>query len=271
MQIYCIPLQTALPSQLWSMGIGKSCRSSKGEVTMRYPTDKARAAGMHHLCKYYRPEWLAIGLAVLMISISPVQAGQHRHHDAHKHGIAELNVAIEGSSVYIEFTSPAANIVGFEHHPRTGDQQQAVEEALNSLKKGETLFILSETSGSQLVTSSVQTDIAENGDHHKDTAHHEDGDHHAESEHAHAKEGEEGHHGHEDHHHKEHGEAAQSGRHSDFKAQYHFTCKTPDKLSQIEVMLFRRFPGIEHIEVQLLNETTQTAMELTAKKNQISW
>jgi hypothetical protein len=52
--------------------------------------------------------------------------------------------------------------------------------------------------------------------------------------------------------------------------EYHFFCKTPDKLSRIEVGLFHVFPGIEHIEVQLLNGTRQTAVELTAKNNTIS-
>lgn len=38
----------------------------------------------------------------------------------------------------------------------------------------------------------------------------------------------------------------------------------------IDVLLFRVFPGIEHIEVQLLTGTRQTAMELTASKSQIN-
>jgi hypothetical protein len=34
-------------------------------------------------------------------------------------------------------------------------------------------------------------------------------------------------------------------------------------------MLFSVFPGIEHIEVQLLTATEQTALELIAKKKKI--
>ena len=43
----------------------------------------------------------------------------------------------------------------------------------------------------------------------------------------------------------------------------------PEKLTHIDVKLMNTFPGIEHIEVQLLTGTKQTAMELTAKKNKI--
>jgi hypothetical protein len=105
------------------------------------------------------------------------------------------------------------------------------------------------------VKSSVDTDIDK------------DADHHSESLHDHAKEG---HHDKEEHHEKEHNKDNEHERHSEFKAEYHFVCKRPDRLSQIDVRLFHVFPGIEHIEVQLLNETKQTAMELTTKKNKIS-
>ena len=187
--------------------------------------------------------------SIVIISSGPVQAEEKRHHEAHEHGVANLNIAVEGNNIYIEFTSPAANIVGFEHHPRTHDQKDAVKDAVKKLQEGDALFILSTGSESKLVKSSVDTDIDK------------DADHDSESEHGHGK---------EEHHDKEHGEADEHERHSEFKAQYHFVCKKPDRLSQIDVKLFRVFPGIEHIEVQLITETKQTAVELTAKKIKIS-
>jgi hypothetical protein len=196
-----------------------------------------------------------------------VQAEEKRHHDAHEHGVAHLNVAVEGNNIYIEFTSPAANIVGFEHHPRTNEQKDAVKDAVNQLQKGDSIFLLSAKSDSQLVKSSVHTDIDKDADHHSESEHaHKEKEHHGAKEHH----GENEHHGEKEHHDKEHGEADEHERHSEFKAEYHFVCKTPDKLSQIDVKLFSIFPGIEHIEVQLLSKTKQTAMELTAKKNKIA-
>ena len=199
--------------------------------------------------------WIFIFAIMLTAVLSTAQAEENRHHKAHEHGVASLNVAVEGNNIYIEFSSPAANIVGFEHHPRTHDQKDAVKDAVKKLQEGDALFILSAGSESKLVKSSVDTDIDK------------DADHHSESEHAH---GEEGHHGQEEHHDKEHNEADEHERHSEFKAEYHFVCKKPDRLSQIDVKLFRVFPGIEHIEVQLITETKQTAVELTAKKNKIT-
>ena len=192
---------------------------------------------------------LTVVLVGLVLTDSETQAEETRHHEAHEHGVASLNVAVEGNNVYMEFFSPAANIVGFEHHPRTHDQKDAVKEAVKKLQAGDALFILSTGSVSKLVKSRVDTDIDK------------DADHHSESEHGH---------GQEEHHDKEHGEADEHERHSEFEAQYHFICKKPDRLSQIEVMLFEVFGGIEHIEVQLITETKQTAVELTAKRNKIS-
>ena len=70
-------------------------------------------------------------------------------------------------------------------------------------------------------------------------------------------------------HGKENHKADEHERHSEFKAEYHFVCRRPEKLSHIDVMLLRIFPGIEHIEVQLLTGTKQTAVELTANKYKI--
>jgi hypothetical protein len=177
---------------------------------------------------------------VVILFSGTVQAGEKRQHGTHVHGIATLNIAVEGNSIYIEFSSPSANIVGFGHAPHTSEQKDAVANAVKTLQQGDSLFLLSARSESKLVKSSVDTTIDKE------------------------------HHGHEEKRDGNHGDADEHERHSEFEAQYQFVCQKPDKLSQIEVMLFRAFPGIEHIDVQLLTESTQTAVELTAKQNKIS-
>jgi hypothetical protein len=194
---------------------------------------------------------------VLGYRLPQVQAGDQRHHEAHVHGVAHMNIAFERNNLYIELSSPAANIVGFEHHPRTEEQKAAVKTAIESLEAGEKLFALPAGTGGRLVKANVQTDIESDSDHEPGQTHAHD---HAESD----KEAEV-----EKHQHGEHHEADDHERHSEFKAEYHFVCKTPQKLTLVEVNFFRIFPGIEHIEVQLLTETKQTAVELTANKNKI--
>jgi hypothetical protein len=198
--------------------------------------------------------------AMLAFNLHNIQAAEFRHHEAHEHGVAHLNVALEGNDLYVEFISPAANIVGFEHHPHTEAQKSTVSKAVQTLKAGETLFVLAPGAESSLVTATVNTDIEDHAEHESDSTHVHD---QVES----GQDAESEKHG----HHEEHHEADEHGRHSDFRAEYHFVCQQPKKLAHVVVMLFSKFPGIEHIEVQLLTASKQTALKLTAADNKISF
>ena len=190
----------------------------------------------------------AAGLVFLQIvAVQTVRAGEKRQHEAHEHGVAHLNVALEGSNLAIEFSSPAANVVGFEHPPRTQAQRDRVKEAKKILEAAETLFRLPAKVQARLAKSSVDTNID------RDSADASEGEH----AHKQAKVDHDHEHGHEPH--------------SDFKAEYHFICTKPDKLAYLDVMLFQVFPGIEHIEVQILTDTGQTARELNAKDYRITF
>jgi hypothetical protein len=195
----------------------------------------------------------------LGLNLPKVRAEGYRHHQAHEHGVAHMNVAVEGNYLYIEFVSPAANIVGFEHHPRTQEQKAAVQQAIETLKADKKLFGLPPDAGSRLAQSKAVTDIVDDSGNESESEHtHEHGE-------AHEKARKDKNNSKEEHDAVE----PEHERHSEFTAEYRFVLKKPEKLKHIDVMLFRIFPGIEHIEVQLLTGTKQTALELTAKKNKI--
>jgi hypothetical protein len=188
-----------------------------------------------------------------------IQAAEYRHHEAHEHGVAHMNVAFEGNELYIELISPAANIVGFEHQPRTQEQRAAVNAAIKKLEAGEKIFAFPSDVGERLVKSKTHTDINKDSGHESDkTKSHEHDEITRDAGNEAEKNG-----------HEEHQQGDEHERHSEFKAEYHFVCKNPEKLVYVDVMLFSIFPGIEHIEVQLLTGTKQTAMELTAAKKKI--
>ena len=191
------------------------------------------------------------------IAFTTVQAGEHRQHEAHEHGVAHLNVAVEGSDLTIELFSPAANIVGFEHPPRNQAQKDQVSEARKKLEAAQTLFQLPSKARGRLVRAMVDSDIDSDSTDALDAQHvHGQAEVHDEdeitsrdqNEHEHVQE-----------------------RHSDFKAEYHFICNQPEELAYLDVMLLRVFPGIERIEVQILTDTGQTAKELTAKDYRITF
>jgi len=189
-------------------------------------------------------------------NLPQIQAEEKHHHKAHVHGVAQLNVVLEDNELYIEFISPAANIVGFEHQPKTEKQKDAVKNAIKALKAGEELFALSRKAGTKLTTSKVVTDL--------------EIEHGHEHEHVHKDEHEE-HHSEEATHHEEHHEEHAHEAHSDFMAVYRFESKNPNQLTHMDVMLFQHFAGIETIDVQILTRTKVSAFELTAKKNRINF
>lgn len=181
------------------------------------------------------------------------------HHGTHVHGIAHLNVALENNELYIEFKSPAANIVGFEHSTENHEEEAAIKEAVKILKAGEDLIHISSRAGAMLEESIVKTSM-ETDEHHE--AEHHESEHHEKHQSV-DKASEDGHH----HDHEKEGDET----HSDFKVVYRFHCNHLDKLKYIDVMLFNHFKGIEEIEVQVLTDTKQTAFELTPRKNRVTF
>lgn len=213
-----------------------------------------------------------IGLVALIgFPITCVSADGYREHGRHVHGIAHLNIAVEDSQLLIEFTSPAANIVGFEHHPRSSGEKEEIKQAIKRLKAGEKIFRTPDTSTCQLVQSGIETNILEEDDNHADH-HHNGHDHHSEFHHKN------GHHTHDDHdhdedhhdhaHHDDH-EHAHGQHHADFTAEYQFKCRKSHPPKRINIQLFKLFPGIEEIKAQIITEQKQISVELSASDHTI--
>ena len=72
------------------------------------------------------------GVLTLGLNAAPTVAQQNLQ--AHQHGMAELQVAISGEQIDVLLLSPAYNLVGFEHPPRSAEQHQTVESAVDWLK-----------------------------------------------------------------------------------------------------------------------------------------
>jgi hypothetical protein len=180
---------------------------------------------------------------------------EHRQHGAHVHGIAALNLALEGEEIHVELDSPAANIVGFEHAPSSEADHAALDKAVAALKNGDQLFRFNKEAGCRMEKAMVTSALLEQAhDDHPDK-HSQDHEHEEKSEHDHEK------HEHEAHGHEEH----EGETHSDIEAVYHFECDRPAKLTQLSVDLFETFPATEALNVQYVIESKQGAKELTAK------
>ena len=106
-------------------------------------------------------------------------AEETRQVDKHEHGVGELNIAVEGNSIDLEFMIPGADIVGFEYKAKSEADIALVNDALIKFDEFNNIFSIPSASNCNL----VEADISINqGDNHKDEHNHDGHDDHDEHE-----------------------------------------------------------------------------------------
>jgi len=159
---------------------------------------------------------------------------------AHEHGRGTLNLAVEGTRVSLELEVPAADIIGFEHVAKTPRQKAAVAQAKKQLLAPQALFKFPGAAGCVVADASVDLE--------------------ADGEHEQAKAGGEG---------AKASEAAEQGNHSNFHAQYSFTCKDTASITVVEFGYFQAFAGAHKLEVNVITAKGQSSFEVTRTKPRI--
>lgn len=157
-----------------------------------------------------------------------------RGHGAHVHGLGKLDVAQQGTGLYLRLETPAASIVGFEHQPAHELERAALEAALSVLRDGATLFRLTETARCSLREVGIESTLlgAEGRPKGQGQGHEED-------------------------------QAGAAEGHADFTAEYQFRCERPAELREIRVTLFEHFPGLERLHAQVASDRGQAGGVLT--------
>lgn len=176
-------------------------------------------------------------LALLTFS-SYAFGDDHHHHHAHVHGVAKLEVAVEGPHVDIRLESPLEALLGFEHAPRTDKERAAVARMRQALRQADRLFVPTVAAGCKLVSVEVEAPTLE---------------------------------GHEEHAHKAHEKHDEHDEHGDLDADFRFTCARPGQLTGMEVRLADIFPGMRRVDAQVVSGKGQSAAKLTAKMRFLSW
>lgn len=73
--------------------------------------------------------------AALLAHLPAAQAAE-----AHVHGIAKLDIAVESTRLSVHLDSPLDNLLGFEHAPRTDAERKQVDAAVAKLKDAAAMF-----------------------------------------------------------------------------------------------------------------------------------
>lgn len=180
-------------------------------------------------------------LLVLPFLLSPLAiAGEHEHEHAHaqaslgrhEHGVGELDVALEGGVLELELRSPAANLLGFEHAPRSAEEHRRVARLREQLGQAQALFDLPTAADCRLTAQQLDSLLF------------------ATTNHAH----------------DEHGDA-----HSEIHARYRFDCHAPAALDALDAApLFRAFPATTRLQVQLIGPRGQQGGEMRAGASRLA-
>jgi len=240
---------------------------------------------------------IALGITLAVSGFAQAEDG-FRQHSAHVHGEVELNIAQDGNELLMEITAPGADVVGFEHAPKTEEQEHALESAVVQLKHADNIFTLAASAGCKITHQSVTHTLGGNDGHHDHDDHHDDHkghDDHAGHDHHDDHKGHDDHEGHdhhddhkghddheghdhyddhkghddhEGHDHHDHGEHASS--HGEFTVEYHFECSDVAALDSIDTSWFSHFPTTESIKVNVLTDTKQAALQLNKDNHKIS-
>lgn len=186
---------------------------------------------------------LALPFALLPLAVAHAHDDDHDHDHAHgtlgahEHGVAKLNVVLDGNTLELELDSPAMNLVGFEHAASSDADKAKVAAVRQQLEQPLKLFGLSAAANCKEEQQELESPLF------GDAAKADDDDEHA-----------------HDH------------PHSDIGAHYQLTCANPDKLAQVDLApLFKAFPATQKINVQLIGPNGQKGVETTPAKAAVAF
>lgn len=184
----------------------------------------------------------AVMAVMLLLGVMPL-AGAHQP-GAHVHGLATLEVAIDGAAVQIGLDSPLDNLLGFERAPRNEKERQAVRAMALKLHQAATLFIFTPAAQCRLESAGLESAVfapsllapAAGSGKGSDTAKPDAADVHAE-----------------------------------LTATWHFQCAAPQALQGVEVRLFQQFSGLKRIDAAVVGPKGQSSAKLSPKSPRLKW
>ncbi|MDR1243498.1 MAG: DUF2796 domain-containing protein [Deltaproteobacteria bacterium] len=176
------------------------------------------------------PICLVLGICIWVFS---PDAGHAHEHGAHVHGAAAMNLALDGPNVDIELETPLDNVLSFEYTPKTAEEKREVQTMAETLRRAEALFLFPAAAGCELKEVSLESEAIS-----EELLSGKDG-----------------------------GDTVNFEGHADLDADFSFVCRNPQAITRIEVALFKYFPRLNEIEVQMVTPAGQKSAELTGRDN----
>jgi Protein of unknown function (DUF2796) len=149
---------------------------------------------------------------------------------AHEHGAARLDVVVEGGRITLGLEAPLDNLLGFERAPRTDAERRQADAVVATLKAADALFGIDPAAGCRLASVELESATLKLGQAEPD-----------------AREG-----------------------HADIDAGFAFDCANASRAGFIEVGLFKAFPRLRRLDVQVATGQAQLRRTLTPQASRLT-
>ena len=242
--------------------------------------------------------------AMVICALAPAGAlGQHVH------GVIELGVVVEGSTVAVSLDAPLSDVVGFEHAPENDEQLELIRQAAALLSNQDAMFGLPDSASCTISDTSIDGPayvlehlaedaagavLSDHDDHdgHEESAEHDHDEHEESAVHDHDEHEEAADHDHDEHEeaaghdHDEHEESADhdhdgheesadhehddAEQHSEVNANYQWECRSASDLDSLALRFTESFAGVETIEIQILTAAGAQVLTLEGRATSVS-
>jgi hypothetical protein len=182
-------------------------------------------------------------LSVLVFSLPLLFAGkgfaaEKRRAESHVHGVAEINIIVEGKRVVVEFHAPMESVMGFEHEAKSDAEKKKRDAAMKLVNdKFNELVVFDKKFGCQSQAGKVAIVQSDSSDS-KDKKHGQ-GDH------------------------------KKSAEHREVRATHNFECQKDPAGSRVRFGVTKVFPEIQEIKVQVLSDAKQSGATIKKDKGDV--
>jgi hypothetical protein len=177
-----------------------------------------------------------------MLSYSIGATAEKRHHQAHVHGVVEINIAVEGSKADVEFRAPAESVMGFEHEAKSTSDKKKRDAALKTMQTKMDQMVVFDAKLS-CKFSEVKTAVVEEKDEPSKPES-------AKSAH-------------------DPKDQKKSGEHREVRANFSVGCAKPLAGSRVTFGVHKVFRSIDQIKVQVLGDAKQSGATINKDKGEV--
>ena len=215
----------------------------------------------------------AIMAAIVVIELALPNRAQGA--GPHVHGVAALEIALDGATVQINLNSPLDNLLGFERVPRNEKERETVRTVTSKLRQADNLFIFTPAAQCRLSAVRLESPLlpsellmprsSSGSDKSKGATYDKDDKSSASSP-------------------LPRGSTSSASMpsatapvgghtedHAELEATWNFRCAAPQALQDIDVRLFDAFPGLRRLDAMIVGPKGQSGAKLSPASTRLKW